>query len=489
MALSETEELELLQLQKQKALAQVSPGWGQRAAQAATFPMRAMRGFPVGVSNLLSGESPSMALARGAMATRQGFKPEGMGEKAASMAGETVPLSGFGGPLTRGGTIAQMLKGGAFGGGLSALTQTAQEGKPTLGRTVGAAALGAVPPAVLGGAKAAFPYVAAKFTKTVPAAYEGLTSAFKRRFLGTSGAIDKASSRVFPTMREAFETVNKRLEGRKTFMGMNMSSKEAMAEAQATGGEPRSVSRIVKEFKDIQNRSAPTIETKVPSKLVGPRGEPLTKTVTERGIPKGEKLRRLSDMSIDINKQTEGSYTTDVLQTKKGIEREAEKTGGTSFKIFQKFKQQWGKLEDIEDRMGTNLNDPHTAGAEFEKVVRRDIEGKASPTDVGKLEAIRDLERTTGKQIIQPLRQQIISSYTNTMLSDFVPKGMLGKMLLMKYWPEGLASFVMGSPKAMGAVAQGLYNPAGPLAQAARPATSEILSRALNQFRGEGTQQ
>lgn len=490
MPLNEKEEFELLSLERERSgvKQQQSPSLGQRAAQAITAPMRAMRGFPVAASNILGGESPSVALARGAMATRSGFAPEGLGEKAASMAGESIPLMPFGEGLSAGGTIAQMLKGGLFSGGLSALTQTAEEGKPTLGRTAAAGVLGAVPPAVMGATKAAFPYVAAKFTKTVPEAYENLTTAFKNKFPGTSQAIEGAASKALPALKSAFGDVGKRLESRKQYMGMDMAPKEAMAEAQATGGDPRTVSRIVSEFKDIQRRSAPMTEKQVPSQLLGPRGEPLMKTVTERGIGKGEKLRRLSDMSIDINKQTGGSYTTDVFQTKKGIEQAAEKTGGTSFKIFQKFKKQWGGLKDIEERMGTNLNDPHISGPEFERVVRRKIEGKASPTDIAKLEAIKDLERVTGRQIIEPLRNQIVSSYSNAPLSDFVPKGMLGKLLLMKYWPEGLASFFLGSPKAMGQVAQGLYNPAGPVSRAARPAAGQMINRALNSFRSNDPQ-
>lgn len=469
---------------------QQPPSMLQKTAQTAMMPFRGYRGMAVGLENLMAHPTqPAAALSRAADATQTGFQPKGFGETAASMVGESVPLMPLGGALSSGGKIAQLLKAASLSGGLSALTQTAEEGKPTVGRTSAAAALGAAPVAAMQGLKGAFPYVAAKFTKTVPAAYENLTTSFKNKFPGTAQYIEEASGKVFPALKKAFGDVNKRLEGRKEFMGMGMAPKEAMSEAEATGGEPRTISRIVKEFKDIQKRSAPISERKVPSQLVGPRGEPLMKTEIVRGIPKGEKLRRLSDMSIDINKQTEGSYTTDVFQTKKGIEREAEKTGGTSFKIFQKFKQQWGKLKDIEDRMGTNLNDPHTAGAEFERVVRRDIEGKASPTDIGKLEAIRDLERTTGKQIIEPLKKQIISSYTNTALSDFVPKGMLGKLLLMKYWPEGLASFALGSPKAMGGVAQALYNPSGPVSQSARSLMPSVVSRTLNQFRGGDNQQ
>lgn len=466
------------------------PSFLQKSAQAATLPFRGYRGMAVGLENLATSPlRPGQALQRASEATQTGFKPQGIGENLASIAGESIPLLPLGGELASGGRMAQLLKAGMLGGGLSSINQTAEEGKPTAGRTALASILSAAPVAAMQGVKAGFPYVAAKFTKTVPEAYQGLTTDFKNQFPGTSDAIKSVSNKVVPTLKEAFGAVNKKLQSRKEFMGMLMSPKEAMDEAEVTGGEPRNIGKIVREFRDIQKRSAPITEKKVASQLLGPKGEPLERTVIERGIPKGEKLRRLSDMAIDINKQTEGSYTSDVYQTKKGIEQEAFKTGGTSYKIFNKFKQQWGKLSDIEDRLGTNLNDPNASGPKLENIVRRSIEGKTTPTDESQLEAVRDLEKSTGKSIIDPLRKQIISSYTNTALSDFVPKGMLGKLLLMKYWPEGLASFALGSPKAMGGVAQALYNPAGPLSRSARPLTSSIVSRLLSSKNGEENQQ
>lgn len=462
------------------------PSMLQKAAQLGTLPFRGYRGLAVGAENLaMHPTQPGNALNRAAEATKTGFQPQGFGENIASIIGESAPLAPLGGALSAGGKIARLAKMASLGGGLSALNQTAEEGKPTLGRTAASAAISAAPEALMQGIKGAFPYVAAKFTKTVPEAYQGLTTTFKQQFPGTSQAIQSASSNVVPALKKSFDTISDRLNSRKNYMGMMMTPKEALAEAGATGGEPRTIGNIVREFKDIQRNSAPISTERVPSQLVGPRGEPLMKDVIKRGISKGEKLRRLDDMAIDINKQTGGSYTSDVLQSKKAIERSAQKTGGTSYKILQKFKQQWGKLKDIEDRLGTSLTDPNASGAKLEQLVRRDIEGKMTPTDVSQLEAVRDLEKTTGKKIIEPLRNQIRSSYTNTVLSDFVPKGMLGKILLMKYWPEGLASFFLGSPKAMGQVAQSLYNPAGPMTNAARTLPPVMASETLRRRRSE----
>lgn len=466
-------------------------GFFQKAAQMAQAPLRAARGIPTVIADTLAGTGMDTAMLRGYQATQPGYKPQGIAENLAQIGGESIPLSPLGGALGSGGKIAQLVKAGGVASGLSALTQTAEEGAPTPGRTALAGALGMAPVAAMQGLKGVFPYIAGKFTKIPSAAYEVLTTAFKKAYPGTPEAIDAQAGKVTPALEDAYGTLNKRLQGRKEFMGMNMSTKEAMAEAEATGGEPRSVGRIVREFKDMQRNSAPVTEKQVPSQLVGPNGEPLTKTIIERGIPKGEKLRRLNDMAIDINKQTQGSYTTDVLQTKKGIEGEAFKTGGTSYRIFNKFKQQWGKLKEIESDLGANLSDPTSAGAEVERLVRKSIEKPAALTgnDARKFDALERLERTTGKQIIEPLKKQILSQYTNNPLSDYVPKGMLGKLLLMHYWPEGIAAFAMGSPKVMGGVAQTLNNPAGPASQAARTVVPTLINRALNQFRGQSAQQ
>lgn len=461
------------------------PGLMQQAAQLGTMPFRGYRGVGVGLENLVAHPTqPAAALNRAAQATQQGFKPEGIPETIASVVGEGVPLMPLGGALSAGGKLAQLAKMGGLGMGLSALNQTAEEGKPTAGRTAIAGALSAAPTALMQGLKGAFPYVAGKFTKTPAAAYEGLTSDFKQQFPGTSEAIGNITEQIGPTLKKAYQAVNDKLNARKEFMGMNMSQKEALAEMEATGGEPRSLGRIAKEFKSLKQESAPIIKEEVPSKLLGPNGQPLTTTVTRAGMPRGERLRRLDDMTQDINKQTQGSYSSDVFASKQAIEQQAQKAGGPSYKILQKFKRQWGDLNNIRQDLG-RIADPDSGGADLEMLVRKTIEKpeKISGADEIKLEAIRRLEKVTGKPILEPLKNQIRSGYTNVNLSDFVPKGMLGKALLMKFPAEGLASFVAGSPKAMGKVAQSLNNPAGPISKGARALTPAIISRALNSQR------
>lgn len=453
----------------------------QRAAQVATSPMRAARGMPILINNMMQGNGFPYSLYRAGQSMQSGFQPQGVGENLASIAGESIPLAPLGGALGTGGKVAQLAKAGGLASGLSALNQTAEEGAPTVGRTAVAGALGMAPVAVTQGLKGIFPYVAGKFTKTPSAAYENLTTAFKEQFPGDAQAIDQASGKVAPALSSAKDAINARLKGLRTYMGMDMTTGEALAEAEATGGQPRDSGRIVKEFRQIQKNSAPYTEQKVQSPLLGPTGQPIESTVKIPGIRPGEKLRKLDQFSRDINSTTGGSYTTAELQTKKAIEAEAFKTGGAPYRIFNKFKQQWGKLREIEDDLGKNLADPVSSGAEIEGLVRKTLEKpeKLTGNDERKLDAVRRLESVVGKSIIEPLKNQIKSQYTNNVLSDFVPKGMLGKMLLMKYFPEGMASFIMGSPKAMGAVAQGLNNPAGPVSKAAKSAAPAIINHIL----------
>lgn len=461
----------------------------QKAMQYASAPFRGYRGAAVGLENLIAHPTqPNDALQRGAEATKVGFqtgKPFYDPESLAAMVGESVPLGPLAELIGAGSVGAQMLKQGALMGGYSAMNQTAEEGKPTLGRTALATTTGMAPPAVMGGAKAIFPAIAGKWTKTPKAAYEDLTTAFKTAFPGTSDAISGVTSKIVPTMEKAFKTVSDRLNSRKEFMGMKLSPKEALAEMEATGGEPRTLGRIASEFKDIQKKSAPFREVTSESKIVNKYGEPFRKTDVVRGISKGEKLRRLDDFSQDINKITEGSYPSDVLASKKAIEGSAVKTGGASYQILQKFKRQWGDLREIEKDLGSKLSDPAGAGKDFENIIRKSIEkpDKITSTDMIRMEAIQRLEKITGKPIIEPLRNQIKSSYTNTGLSDFVPKGMLGKILLMKYFPEGVASFLTGSQRMMGGVAQALNNPAGPIAKTAKTMAPVLASQLLRKQR------
>ncbi len=318
----------------------------QQGAQLATLPFRGYRGLAVGAENLIAHPTePAAALQRASEATQTGFQPKGIMESGASILGESVPMLPLGGEMAAGGKFAQLIKAAMASGGLSAVNQTAEEGSPTIGRTATAAALGAAPIAAVQGAQKVFPAVAGKFTKVPAEAYRNLTSAFKKTFTGTPEAIETQASRVSPTLEAAKDAVSKRINSRRAFMGMDMSPKEALAEMESTGGEPRSFGRIAKEFKGIQKESAPFRQVTEESKLLGPRGEPLRKTTTVRGIPKGEKLRRLEDFTKDINKTTGGSYTTDVLQSKRAIEQAATKTGGTSYKLLTKFKQQWGNLK------------------------------------------------------------------------------------------------------------------------------------------------
>ncbi len=483
----EQERYRYLQLKMKMGSQEQGPSMIQRGAQMATIPFRGFRGLAVGAENLMAHPTePNAALQRASEATKTGFRPHGIMETGASMLGESVPMMPLGGALGEGGKMAQIIKAALAGGGVSALNQTAEEGRPTVGQTALSAGLSMAPTAAEQALKGVFPVVAGKFTKVPAAAYQGLTSAFKKTFPGTSDAISGVTGRVAPALEGAFDAVSKRINARRKFMGMEMLPKEAMQEMEATGGEPRNLGRIAKEFKQMQRRSAPKIETKVDSQLINPKtNKPFQRTVTERGIPKSEKLRKLDDFSMDINKITEGHYPSDVLQSKQAIEREATKTGGTSFKILQKFKRQWGDLKNIEDRMGTKLSDPNTAGRDLENIVRKSIENpaKMGGSDIDKLNAIGELEKLTGKQILEPLRNQIKSSYTNQGLSDYVPKGMLGKILLMKYFPEGIVSFFTGSPSVMGKVAQGLNNPAGPVAKAVRGAVPSFVGQALKRKR------
>lgn len=459
----------------------------QEAAQYATSPFRGFRGAAVGLENLIAHPTqPNAALQRASDATRPGFQAKGIPENIASMLGESAPLAPLGGVLSEGGKIAQLIKMGLSGAATSALSQTAEEGRPTAGQTTLAAGLSMLPTAAVMGAKSVFPAVAGKFTKTPAAAYRNLTTAFKNRFSGTPQAIEAEASKVAPTLEGAYKNVSDKINARRQFMGMNMFPKEAIEEVQATGGEPRTLSRIATEFKGIQRRSAPIIEKKVESGIINPKtNQPFDKIVTERGIPFSEKLRRLEDFERDINKQTEGSYSTDVLQMKKAIGKEATKTGGVSYKLLNKFKQQWGQLAEIEKQLGSNLSDVNTAGKDIENIVRKSIEkpDKLTATDLDRLDGVQKLEQMTKRQIIEPLKNQILSSYTNNPLSDFVPKGMLGKILLMKYWPEGLASFAMGSPKIMGKAAQALNNPTGPVSNAVRGATPGLVTSILRKQR------
>jgi len=472
---------------KVPSLAPTAKSGLQEVAQIATSPFRGFRGAAVGAENLIAHPTqPNSALQRAAEATRPGFRPQGIPETAASMIGESAPLAPLGGALGAGNKIAQLIKMGLLGGGLSAATQTAEEGRPTTGQTAAAAGLSMLPTAAMQGIKGVFPSIAGKFTKTPAEAYRGLTTGFKRTFSGSPEAIQGEASRVAPTLEGAYKDVGNKINARRQFMGMNMMPKEAIEEVQATGGEPRTLSRIATEFKGIQRRSAPIIEKKVESQIINPAtNKPFTNIIRERGIPMNEKLRRLEDFEKDINKQTGGSYQNDVLQMKKSIGKEAEKVGGVSYKLLTKFKQQWGKLAEVEKQLGTNLSDQATSGKDIENIVRKSIEkpDKMTATDLDRLDGVQKLEQITKKSILEPLRKQILSSYTNTALSDYLPKGMLGKMLLMNYWPEGVASFVLGSPKAMGKIAQGIYNPAGAASNAIKGATPSLVTGSLRKLR------
>lgn len=495
-----------------REVAQAKPSMGDRvgsfakgAANLATMPGRGFRGLAVGASALmpknplmaalnplassraiLNPQTASNALLRAAEATKIGFKPSGFRETVASTIGESIPLAPLAGPMATGGKLAQLGKAALAGSGVSALTQTAEEGRPTIGRTAAAGALTAAPVAGLQLAQKVFPSVAAGFTKTVPEAYRGLTTKFKKQFPGTAEAIKSTASRASKVLEETFDNLSEAINAKKKFLGMEMTPKEAMREAASTGGDPRSISRIVREFQEIQSKSAPILEKEVKSGLLGPRGEELVRVIKEKGITIGEKLRRLDDMMMDINKATEGSYTTPVFQTKGAIKKEAGKIGQSSYAVLNKLKQKWGQLKQIEDDMGSILSNDETLGRDLENIVRKSIVSneKMNGRDLLKLSAVQRLEEMTGKPIIEPLRNQIVSSLTNRELSDFVPRGMLGKILLMKYWPEGLTSFALGSPKTMGGVAQALYNPPGvkrAVERTVRPVISSAIAKKLTE--------
>lgn len=489
MALTEAEELELLELEEQEAMGgqgqlgdvddQAGSSIVRGLGRVATAPFRGYRGVAVGLEKMISSPTrPAEALYRASEAVQPGFRPQGIGETIASIAGESVPLAPVGGALASGKTLAQMAKLGATGAAYSAATQASEEGTISPVETGIAGGIGAAIPAVSGGFKAAYPYVAGKFTKTPSVAYEGLTQAFKSQFPGTEQAIRKTSGSLAKTLTRTQEQASQRIRDIKTFLGISLKPKQAITEMAETSGEARDLGRIAREFRGIRKESAPKITETKELPIVGPSGQPLKVTTQRPGIPRHERLRKLDDLQRDINARSGGSFGEDVYLTKQEISKEARKLGGAGYARLQKSYRQYGSLKNIEDDLGMNLSDETSSAMELEKLIRKTIEKPASltGTDQRRLEAIQRLERVSGTQIITPLKNEIISSYTNVPLSDFVPKGLLGKLALLKFPAEALTAMAAGSPKVLGEIAKGLYGKPGTIAAGTRAVTPKISS-------------
>lgn len=144
--LSESEELELLQLRKKRAMAAGAPsdepGILQKAAQLVTTPIRGMRGAGVGAELLLNKafdkdstntfgapdpQSFSQIAERAAEATKPGYVPK-YGERAGAAAGEIIATAPVMSATAGGGLMAQSLKGALSSGALTAVMEASERG-------------------------------------------------------------------------------------------------------------------------------------------------------------------------------------------------------------------------------------------------------------------------------------------------------------------------------------------------------------------------
>lgn len=451
----------------------------QRAGEIATAPFRGYRGLAVGLENLATSPTkPAAALQRASEAVRPGFRPAGIGETAASIIGETVPLAPMGGALASGGKAIQALKMGATAAGLTAATEAAETGDIKPFPVLGSAALGAAWPLGAGAVQKIFPPIAGKFTKLPAEAYRGVTTAFKRKFPGTEKAISGISERLSPILEREKDLASQRINDIKRHLGIKLSPKEAIQEVSETRGDPRSLGRIASEFKDIRRRSAKFIEGKKELPIVDPYGRPITIKTQTPGLSRTERVRRLDDLVRDINAETGGSYGEDVFLMKGEIQKEARKAGGLGYQRLQRSYKQYGELKNIEDDLGRQLTDTEGASAEIERLMRKKIEKPASWSgdDQRRWEAVERLEKFSGQSILEPLRNQIVSSYTNMPVSDFIPKGLLGKLALLKFPAEALTAMAAGSPRIMGQVGQMMFNPVGTPGRLGRASSLALIS-------------
>jgi hypothetical protein len=159
MPLSETEELELLELENQNALAAQSSsgsvaeppltdrigGAARKAAEVLATPVRGFRGIGVGAQRLMEGDQLGQALDRAAAATKPGFQPK-EGERLGASAGEiaaTAPMMVLTGG---GGLMAQVLKGALSSGALTAVMEASDRGDvEPIGIATSTALGGAIP--------------------------------------------------------------------------------------------------------------------------------------------------------------------------------------------------------------------------------------------------------------------------------------------------------------------------------------------------------
>lgn len=421
---------------------------GQRIAQVASSPFRGYRGVAVGLENLLAGNGAQPSLERASEAVEPGFHPKGIPETIASAIGESGPLMPLGGPMSAG------LKGAALaagvGAGTSALMQKSERGtiSPIEMGTVGA--ISGLIPLSAQAVKNVYPKIAAHFTKTAPEAFERIMDdpAFLQKFSGSVESIQNRANEVVKGFSSVRDRLGKAFENFKTFYSMRPDAKEVMSELGKTSGQGRTISEIVKDLKSVKMASSPVVERKVISPLLGPSGNAIETTVKEPGLFNREKLMKLIKLNQDLNEATSGHFNDYTYKLKTMIKDELNKI--PQGRHYQKLSERWSDFKEIEENLGRDLADPDKAPIVLEKMMRGDIKGVLRGSFGKVSKAVKELESLGGvKPIMQPLRDELMAGMLKQTVSQYTPKGVIGKAIMLNAPGTGAAEMLLSSPRFM----------------------------------------
>lgn len=482
MALSEAEELELLELENKNAKAAPQPGFLERHAQQISSMARpALEAGGMLAGGALAGGAAlplgPAAIPAAAVGTGLGFAggkaaadllDRGLGVKPPiASAGEAVKetakdlTQGAAAATTTlvpgGGMLRESLKGALSGGTMSAVMDATDKGHIEPGGVVVSSILGGVVPllvptirtvarAIKGGGEAAAAHGTTLEHEAIDEFHKD--PALLDKYKGTAEAVGEKVKNIQEALVGVINGAGKRLQAARAKIGFQEPFEDAMARVQKEGFQPPNIKQILDDFGTL---SKDTID------VVAGKSKGGNLTVAQVEAPAKARLKDLLKLreSVDdlINYPMASADVPKIGKADQGFLKQLRgKINETIEAIpggpaLRKADAQYADARELYDDFQKQI----ATQGKAEDVVRRILKGGDIGDVIGKkgeiLRMLQEVEAKTGQQLVEPAQKELAARSFNTMRKT----GMTG-VIPEAIGPRGVASLLTAVNQAASAV-------------------------------------